>query len=118
MVLVLSLISHFVRLWRPESGPLDPGPFGFCPWISGSSVPSYRPFVIDQPLGPNGLLHLDTIENIDFNEKFVKLNLEWQYEWSTVKSDIRSINHTLIEKYSTLRFIFETYNHDGWVLFG
>ena len=99
-------------------GPLDPGPVGFCPLIPGFSVSSYSPFVIDQPLGPNGPLHLDKIENMDFNEKFVKLNLEWQYESSTVKDDIRSINHTQIEKYSTLRFIFETYNHDGWVLFG
>ena len=89
--------------------------------LSSNSSPKTRPFVIHEPwitnLG-NGPLHLDTFENMDQNEKSVKLNLEWQYESSTVKNDIRSINHTQIEKYSTLRFIFETYNHDGWILFG
>ena len=74
--------------------------------------------MIREPLGHNGRLHLDTIRNVDDNELPVELYLEWQYESSTVKNDIRSINHTQIEKYSTLTFIFETYNHDGWVLFG
>ena len=101
-----------------------------CFWRWGTTtIPSYDiaysspqtgPFVIDEPLGPksNGPLHLDRFENMDYNEKPVQLNLEWQYESSTVKNDIRSVNQTQIEKYSTLRFIFETYNHDGWVLFG
>ena len=102
-----------VRKLTVELSPLIPGPS-----LSSYSSPQTRPFVIDQPLGSNGPLHLDTFENMDQNEKSVKLNLEWQYESSTVQNDIRSINHTQIEKYSTLRFIFETYNHDGWVLFG
>ena len=86
----------------------------------GYNSPQTVPFVIEEPLGPksNGPLHLDRFENMDYNEKPVQLNLEWQYESSTVKNDIRSVNQTQIEKYSTLRFIFETYNHDGWVLFG
>ena len=86
----------------------------------GYSSPQTVPFVIDEPLGPKsiGPLHLDRFENMDHMEKSVQLNLQWQYESSTVKNDIRSVNHTQIEKYSTLRFIFETYNHDGWILFG
>ena len=89
-------------------------------WTPQSESLTTRPFVIDEPLGPesNGPLHLDTFENMDHREKPVELNLEWQYESSTVKNDIRSVNHTQIERYSTLRFIFETYNHDGWVIFG
>ena len=89
-------------------------------WTPQSESLTTRPFVIDEPLGPesNGPLHLDTFENMDHREKPVELNLEWQYESSTVKNDIRSVNHTQIDRYSTLRFIFETYNHDGWIIFG
>ena len=89
--------------------------------LSSNSSTQTRPFVVHEPwitnLG-NGPLLLDIFDNMDQKEKPVKLNLEWQYESSTVKNDIRSINHTQIEKYSTLTFIFETDNHDGWVLFG
>ena len=100
-----------------------------CKYIYSLEIPVSQhkvPFVIDEPLGPksNGPLHLDTFANMQYKispgtpEKPVQLNLEWQYESSTVKNDIRSVNHTQIERYSTLRFIFETYNHDGWVIFG
>ena len=82
--------------------------------------PKKVPYVINEPFGPNsnGPLHLEKIWNADWNERSVQLNLEWQYESSTVKNDIRSINRTQIENYASLRFIFETYNHDGWVIFG
>ena len=78
------------------------------------------PFVIKEPMGPksNGPLHLDQYNNMDHFEKPVQLNLEWEYESSTVKNDMRSINKKQIKDYSSLRFVFETYNHDGWVIFG
>ena len=71
-------------------------------------------------MGPksNGPLHLEKFKNMDHNEKDVQFNLEWEYEASTVKNDIRSINKKQIDKYASLRFVFETYNHDGWVIFG
>ena len=91
-----------------------------CFWAITEQYPKNIPFVIDEPFGPksNGPLHLEYLENMDYREKPVQLNLEWQYESSTVKNDIRSVNRTLIENYASLRFIFETYNHDGWIIFG
>ena len=80
----------------------------------------YYSYVIKEPLGPeeNGPLELDVMRNMDFAEKEVRLKLGWEYESSSVINDIRSINKKQIEKYASLRFNFETYNHDGWVLFG
>ena len=74
------------------------------------------PFVIKEPFGPksNGPLHLERLDNMDSKKEDVELNLEWQYESSAVENDKRSLNHN----HASLRFIFETYNHDGWVLFG
>ena len=91
-----------------------------CLWAITDFIPKKVPFVINEPFGPNsnGPLHLEQLENMDYKEKSVQLNLEWQYESSTVKNDIRSINRTQIENYASLRFVFETYNHDGWVIFG
>ena len=90
-------------------------------WAIADTKPEFKvPFVINEPIGPksNGPLHLDEFENMDFMEKEVKLNLEWQYESSMVHNDIRSANKTHIVNYASLRLIFETYNHDGWILFG
>ena len=91
-----------------------------CLWAIADFLPTKVPFVINEPLGPNcnGPLQLEKLKNMDSDEGAVQLNLEWQYESSTVKNDIRSINRTQIENYSSLRFVFETYNHDGWVIFG
>ena len=89
-------------------------------WALIRDTSEKNPFVINEPLGPksNGPLHLEYLENMDFIEKPVQLNLEWQYESSTVKNDIRNITRTQIGNYASLRFVFETYNHDGWVIFG
>ena len=83
--------------------------------------PSYNishtiPFLIKEPFGPksNGPLHLERLDNMDSKKEDVQLNLEWQYESSTVENDDRRQNHN----HASLRFIFETYNHDGWVIFG
>ena len=91
-----------------------------CFWAIADQSPKKVPFVIDEPFGPksNGPLHLEYLENMDHSEKPVQLNLEWQYESSTVKNDIRNINRTQIENYASLRFVFETFNHDGWIIFG
>ena len=74
------------------------------------------PFVIKEPFGPksNGPLHLERLDNMDSKKEDVQLNLEWQYESSTVENDNRRQNHN----HASLRFIFETFNHDGWVIFG
>ena len=58
---------------------------------------------------------MERMENMDNREKEIRLNLEWEYESSTLMNDIRGIDK---DNYASLRFIFETYNHDGWVLFG
>jgi len=78
--------------------------------------PRKVPFLIKEPFGPasNGLLRLETLDNMDINERDVVLNLEWQYESSAVQNDKRNKN----QNHASLRFIFETLNHDGWVLFG
>ena len=91
-----------------------------CLWAIADVFPTKVPFVINEPFGPNsnGPLHLEMLKNMDSDEKAVQLNLEWQYESSTVKNDIRNINRTQIENYASLRLVFETYNHDGWVIFG
>ena len=91
-----------------------------CLWALADFSPKKEPFVINEPFGPksNGPLHLEKLENMDWNEKSVQLNLEWQYESSTVKNDIRNITRLQIHNYASLRFVFETYNHDGWVIFG
>ena len=87
------------------------------------SDPKTIPFVIIEPFGPkfNGKhlgLQLERIDNMDSKKKMwsedVVLNLEWQYESSAVENDERSLNHN----HASLRFIFETSNHDGWVIFG
>ena len=72
------------------------------------------PFLIKEPFGPksNGPLRLERIDNMYSQRKDVVLNLEWQYESSAVQNDKRNQNH------ASLRFIFETFNHDGWVIFG
>ena len=98
--------------------------FQNCLWalvdITGKNFFQKIPFVINEPFGPksNGPLHLEQFDNMDYSEKPVQFNLEWEYEASTVKNDIRSINKKQIDKYASLRFVFETYNHDGWVIFG
>merc|ERR1711990_295796 len=51
-------------------------------------------------------------------EKPVQLLMEWEYESSTLINDYRSINKKQIDDYASLRFVLETYNHDGWILFG
>ena len=91
-----------------------------CFWAISDFFPKKVPFVINEPLGHNfnGPLHLEKLWNMDYKEKSVQLNLEWQYESSTVKNDIRNVNRTQIENYASLRFVFETYNHDGWGIFG
>ena len=75
-----------------------------------------HPFLIKEPMGPksNGPLRLERLDNMDSEKWDVQLNLEWQYESSAVENDrrIHGQNH------ASLRFIFETYNHDGWVMFG
>ena len=65
-----------------------------CLWALADFSPKKVPYVINEPFGPNsnGPLHLEMLKNMDSDEKAVKLNLEWQYESSTVKNDIRSIN--------------------------
>ena len=80
------------------------------------SNPETIPFLIKEPLGPksNGPLHLERLDNMDSKKEDVQLNLEWQYESSAVENDKRSHNHN----HASLRFIFETYNHDGWIIFG
>ena len=80
------------------------------------SDPKTIPFLIKEPLGPksNGPLHLERLDNMDSKKEDVQLNLEWQYESSAVEKDKRSQNHN----HASLRFIFETYNHDGWIIFG
>ena len=89
-------------------------------WAIADQKPRHIPYLVKEPLGPekNGLLELDVMQNMDFEEKEVRLKLGWEYESSTVLNDIRSINKKQIEKYASLRFNFETYNHDGWILFG
>ena len=74
------------------------------------------PFFIKEPFGPksNGPLRLERLDNMDSQKKDVVLNLEWQYESSAVQNDKRKKN----QNHASLRFIFETLNHDGWVLFG
>ena len=91
-----------------------------CIWAIADQNPRNIPYLIKEPLGPesNGPLQLETIENMDWAEKEVQLKLEWEYESSTVINDIRSINKKQIQNYASLRFNFETYNHDGWILFG
>ena len=90
-----------------------------CLWALADFSPKKVPFVINEPFGPNSNgIYLEKLENMDYKEKSVQLNLEWQYESSTVKNDIRNITRLQIDNYASLRFVFETYNHDGWVIFG
>ena len=94
--------------------------FVHCVWSIRDLTTRHVPFVIKEPMGPksNGPLALDTFGNMDYYEKPVQLNMEWEYESSTALNDIRSANKKQISKYSTIRFTLETYNHDGWVIFG
>jgi len=89
-------------------------------WAIADQTPRHIPFLVKKPFGPekNGPLELDVMHNMDFKEKEVRLKLGWEYESSAVLHDIRSINKKQIEKFASLRFNFETYNHDGWILFG
>ena len=89
-------------------------------WAIADQNPRYIPYLVKEPLGPeeNGLLELDVMQNMDYEEKEVRLKLGWEYESSAVLNDIRSINNKQIENFASLRFNFETYNHDGWILFG
>ena len=89
-------------------------------WAIANQDPRYIPYLVKEPLGPeeNGLLELDVMQNMDYEEKEVRLKLGWEYESSAVLNDIRSINNKQIENFASLRFNFETYNHDGWILFG
>ena len=89
-------------------------------WAIANQDPRDIPYLVKEPLGPeeNGLLELDVMQNMDYEEKEVRLKLGWEYESSTVLNDIRSINNKQIENFASLRFNFETYNHDGWILFG
>ena len=76
-------------------------------------APRKVPFLIKEPFGPksNGPLRLERLDNMDRQKRDVVLNLEWQYESSAVQNDQRGSN-------ASIRFIFETLNHDGWVIFG
>ena len=89
-------------------------------WAIANQDPRHIPYLVKEPLGPeeNGLLELDVMQNMDYEEKEVRLKLGWEYESSAVLNDIRSINNKQIENFASLRFNFETYNHDGWILFG
>ena len=81
------------------------------------SDPKTIPFVIKEPFGPksNVPLHLERwLDNMDSKKEHVELNLEWQYESSAAENDKRMHNHN----HASLRFIFETFNHDGWIIFG
>ena len=80
-----------------------------CVWSIADQSPTNIPFVIKEPMGPksNGPLHLEKFKNMDHNEKDVQFNLEWEYEASTVKNDIRSINKKQIDKYASLRFVLK-----------
>ena len=75
--------------------------------------PRKVPFLIKEPFGPksNGPLRLERLDNMDGQKRDVVLNLEWQYESSALRNDQRGSN-------ASIRFIFETFNHDGWVIFG
>ena len=81
---------------------------------------SPQPYVIREPIGPETAdgIELEVMENLKMSEKEVRLNLGWEFESSTTINDKRSINEKTIYDYSSIRFNFETYNHDGWVLFG
>ena len=74
------------------------------------------PFLIKEPFGPksNGPLRLERLDNMDSQKRDVVLNLEWLYESSAVQNDKRKKN----QNHVSLRFIFETFNHDGWIIFG
>ena len=89
-------------------------------WAIANQDPRHIPYLVKEPLGPeeNGLLELDVMQNMDYEEKEVRLKLGWEYESSAVLNDIRSINNKQIENFASLRFNFETYNHDGWILLG
>ena len=82
--------------------------------------PIREPYVIREPLGKETAqgIELERMYNLKSNEQDVRLNLGWEFESSTVINDKRIINYKTIGKYSSIRFNFETYNHDGWVLFG
>ena len=90
----------------------------FSNFLSAEDNNSTRkvPFLIKEPFGPksNGPLRLERIDNMYSQKKDVVLNLEWQYESSAVQNDRRNKN----QNHASLRFIFETFNHDGWVIFG
>ena len=80
-----------------------------------------HPFLIKEPMGPksNGPLRLERLDNMDSEKWDVQLNLEWQYESSAVEKDRRIQDiQDMTQNHASLRFIFETYNHDGWVIFG
>ena len=57
-----------------------------CIWAIASTEPEYIRYVVREPLGPesNGGIELETMMNMDFAEKDVKLKLDWEYESSTV----------------------------------
>ena len=91
-----------------------------CIWAIADTSPQYEPYVIREPIGPETAdgIELEVMENLKMSEKEVRLNLGWEFESSTTINDKRSINEKTIYDYSSIRFNFETYNHDGWVLFG
>jgi len=76
-------------------------------------APRKVPFLIKEPFGPKstGPLRLERLDNMNGQKRDVVLNLEWQYESSALRNDQRGSN-------ASIRFIFETFNHDGWVIFG
>ena len=85
-------------------------------WAEEDESTRKVPFLIKEPFGPksNGPLRLEILDNMNSQKMDVVLNLEWQYESSAVENDKRKKN----QNYASLRFIFETFNHDGWVIFG
>ena len=87
---------------------------------AGIADTSPQPYVIREPFGPETAdgMELERMENLKRFEKDVRLKLGWEFESSTTINDKRSINEKTIADYSSIRFNFETYNHDGWVLFG
>ena len=91
-----------------------------CIWAIADTSPEYEPYVIREPIGPETAdgIELEVMENLKMSEKEVRLNLGWEFESSTTINDKRTINEKTIYDYSSIRFNFETYNHDGWVLFG
>ena len=91
-----------------------------CIWAIPDTSPIREPYVVREPLGPETAqgIELERMENFDSSENDIRLNLGWEFESSTTINDKRTINEPTIQDYSSIRFNFETYNHDGWVLFG